>query len=536
MPRVAKRKAPAALKPAAKNKKHGYVKPEAIPLGTILTDLKRQQWKIGEAIGSGGFGDIYSACKSGSPQKKLSDYDYVVKVEPQGNGPLFVEMHFYIRNAKLEDIKEYCKKKGLKTLGMPHLVGHGSQDLNGEKHRFVVMPRYGKDIWSYFLQNKKCLPQHTVYRLAIQMLDVYEYIHSCTYVHADLKGANILLGLGKSGASQAYLVDFGLASHYTTKEFKPDPKKMHNGTIEYTSRDAHNGVPTLRGDLEILAYNLIHWSGATLPWEEKKLLGAPAKVQAAKEEFMKDVNGSLDKVFNKNPPSPIKQFTQYVQSLDYDQTPDYNKCCKIFQGGLKALNKTNSGELEMLLGKSPTKRRAVVESEDDSDFESNATPVRGRGRPPTVSPRPPTTAKVSPNKRPKITEKISPGRKGIQNSPQIKATMSPVVSINRLSSNAGSHRKPGKTIINDNLTPNPGSSKTYEFNFELDVSMDANVVVNVKRKKKAATSKEKNGVQSELENEIPGSNEGSPMPKVRIRKLYSTRTKTSPASASRRAK
>lgn len=64
-------------------------------------------------------------------------------------------------------------------------------------------------------------------------------MHECTYVHGDLKGANILLGYGKSAAHQSYLVDFGLASHYTTKDFKPDPKKMHNGTIEYTSRDAH---------------------------------------------------------------------------------------------------------------------------------------------------------------------------------------------------------------------------------------------------------------------------------------------------------
>lgn len=72
-----------------------------------------------------------------------------------------------------------------------------------------------------------------------RQLDVYEYIHECTYVHADLKATNMLLGFGKSGGHQVYLVDFGLASHYTTKDFKPDPKKMHNGTIEYTSRDAH---------------------------------------------------------------------------------------------------------------------------------------------------------------------------------------------------------------------------------------------------------------------------------------------------------
>lgn len=71
-------------------------------------------------------------------------------------------------------------------------------------------------------------------------IDVLEYIHSRTYVHADIKGGNLLLS--RDNPNQVYLVDFGLASHYSTKpEYKLDPKKAHNGTIEYTSRDAHMG-------------------------------------------------------------------------------------------------------------------------------------------------------------------------------------------------------------------------------------------------------------------------------------------------------
>lgn len=129
-------------------------------------------------------------------------------------------------------------------------------------------------------------------------MDVLEYVHKCKYVHGDLKGANILVGTGKGGAAQAYLVDFGLACHYTTAlTFKPDPKKMHNGTIEYTSRDAHSGVPTMRGDLEILAYNMVNWSGVPLPWETDNILTQPSKVGAAKETFMQNIDGSLTKLF-----------------------------------------------------------------------------------------------------------------------------------------------------------------------------------------------------------------------------------------------
>lgn len=62
----------------------------------------------------------------------------------------------------------------MKALGMPHFVGHGSHDLNKIKHRFVVMPRYGQDIWQLFLDNNRRMPVHTIYRLAIQMVGATE--------------------------------------------------------------------------------------------------------------------------------------------------------------------------------------------------------------------------------------------------------------------------------------------------------------------------------------------------------------------------
>jgi len=45
---------------------------------------------------------------------------------------------------------------------------------------------------------------------------------------------------------QVYLVDYGLATHYKHdgkhRAYKEDPRKAHDGTIEFTSRDAHKGV------------------------------------------------------------------------------------------------------------------------------------------------------------------------------------------------------------------------------------------------------------------------------------------------------
>lgn len=495
-------------------------------------------------------------------------------------------MHFYLRNAKLEDIKKFKEKRGLKSLGMPYIIANGSVDINGQKHRFIVMPRYGSDISKFYIQNGKRLPEVTVYRLAIQMLDVYEFIHSTGYIHADLKAANILLGMGKGGGSQAYLVDFGLASHYTTGDFKPDPKKMHNGTIEYTSRDAHLGVATRRADLEILGYNIIEWLGVELPWIKEKLLTAPAKVQKAKEIFMADVSSNLKSVFPKGVPAPVADYMKYVAQLEHNEAPDYEKCRKMFLNALKQMKADTTGDLDFNLkaqksnnnNNSPPVRQSAKktvgaaattanfrnkvkkepilndssDSEDvinDSEEEAD-TKYTPRRKLPAVkqSPSPrskDTKAKVtrkavpkpssaspkkreapqsesplhkSPLKRQKVDSNVTPKAQAAS----AKINFSPAISLRG--------GRSGKTVINDDLTPQPRSNKTYEFNFELDVSMDANVIVNVKRKKKeqgsnltpAGSSK----TSSSISNHTPKSS--SPATRINLRKVNGDGSSSSP--------
>ena len=79
-----------------------------------------------------------------------------------------------------------------------------------------------------------------------------EYIHSKGYAHSDVKGCNILLKKNSGEyhseieKNQAFLVDFGLAYRYRNsngvhKPFQHDERRAHEGTLEYTSCDAHHG-------------------------------------------------------------------------------------------------------------------------------------------------------------------------------------------------------------------------------------------------------------------------------------------------------
>lgn len=55
-----------------------------------------------------------------------------------------------------------------------------------------------------------------------------------------------MTGYKRDQAHRVYLVDYGLAFRYNADgqhvEYQEDPRKAHDGTIEFTSIDAHNGV------------------------------------------------------------------------------------------------------------------------------------------------------------------------------------------------------------------------------------------------------------------------------------------------------
>ena len=72
------------------------------------------------------------------------------------------------------------------------------------------------------------------------------FLHDSGDSHADIKAANLVVGLGREHSHQIYLVDYGLASKFIIlgehSEYKPDTCVAHNGTLKFTSIDAHNGA------------------------------------------------------------------------------------------------------------------------------------------------------------------------------------------------------------------------------------------------------------------------------------------------------
>uniref|UniRef100_A0A915LV47 Protein kinase domain-containing protein n=1 Tax=Meloidogyne javanica TaxID=6303 RepID=A0A915LV47_MELJA len=229
---------PPARKVAKLHKKAIVVKK-----GTEFSDILKQQFVIGKEIGQGGFGRIYEGIE------KTTKKSVAVKMEPQGNGPLFTEMHVYMRVLKVDMLEEWKRLKGLKFLGLPHYISSGSFTYENTEIRFLVIPKFAISLESI----RESKPGN-VFTFNETMLI-----------------AKTILYKSKTGSdlSRVVLIDFGLARKLPDEIIEKENKKQaHNGTPLFTSCDAHRGcLPSFRGDLEILIHNMLYWIIGSLPWQ-----------------------------------------------------------------------------------------------------------------------------------------------------------------------------------------------------------------------------------------------------------------------------
>ncbi|XP_039994146.1 serine/threonine-protein kinase VRK1 isoform X1 [Xiphias gladius] len=354
---------------------------EEFPPGEVLTDTGKKTWKLGAPIGQGGFGLLYLANEN-SAKSVGDDAHYVIKVEPSENGPLFSELKFYMRAAKPDLIQSWMKSHKLKNLGVPRYWGSGLHERGGKRYRFMVIDRLGTDLQKKFEECGKMFPRKLVLQLSLRLLDILEYIHDHEYVHADIKASNLMLS--HSDPNQVYLVDYGLAYRYSPdgvlKEYKEDPKRCHNGSIEFTSIDAHKGASACRrSDLEILCYCMVQWLCGRLPWEDN--LQDPLYIRDSKIRCQENISQFMTECFSsQDKPDEIQKFMEEVKSLGYQDRPPYEKLRTILQTGLKTIRAKDDGKLEFApvngAVSPPAQKTAKRKKTEDEESETDGSPIK----------------------------------------------------------------------------------------------------------------------------------------------------------------
>lgn len=189
------------------------------------------------------------------------------------------------------------------------------------------MDLLGASLESLMLKHKK-FNLKTITFLAIQMIDIIKYIHSCGFLHRDIKPDNFVLG--HTDTKKLYCVDFGLAKRYIKKNGEHIPyseNKRFCGTARYASIAAHKQLEQGRkDDLEAIGYILIYMYRGKLPWQgiknkdkkvRYKLIGEK-KVSCTEEELCEGM------------PKEFCVFLKYVRNMDFDEKPHYSALRNMF--------------------------------------------------------------------------------------------------------------------------------------------------------------------------------------------------------------
>lgn len=173
-----------------------------------------------------------------------------------------------------------------------------------------------------------------------------------------------------------FVIDFGLAIKFMDssgnhRPFCMDQRRAHDGTLEFTSRDAHMGAHSRRSDLECLGYNLIYWLKGSLPWKDEKLMQQPEQVHRMKEYFMTDIRVMFKHIYGTAVPTFVGQFMEYVGGLAYHDRPDYNLCRCIFAAELQRLGFSVHNDMSLSLAELRKRPR-----KSEKEMENNNTAVK----------------------------------------------------------------------------------------------------------------------------------------------------------------
>ena len=271
---------------------------------------------IGEKIGKGSFGTVFTAINKGTNEK------VAIKTELNDNknqiGLLEQE------SLRLNSLKGF--------LGILNIYEYGKL----KRFNVLVMELLGKSLGEIFLLKNKKFSLKTVSTLGIDMIKLIKHIHENQYLHRDIKPDNFMMGREKK-KDILYIIDFGLAKKYITSNNQHIPFKIGKsitGTARYCSIYTHQGMEqSRRDDLESIGYVLMYFLRGDLPWQ-----GIKVKENEKHYERIGNMkqNISIDELCF-GFPEQFKNYFNYVKQLEFDEDPNYNFLIELFEMVLKKI-------------------------------------------------------------------------------------------------------------------------------------------------------------------------------------------------------
>jgi serine/threonine protein kinase len=266
------------------------------------------KYTITRYISSGSFGNVFEAVHK--PTGDIVALKIPIKTKERDGLP-----------ALMDEARVY------KHISNPERGIANMKIVKSKDTKIIVMDLLGESLESLLGKSKR-FGMKTIILLAMSMIDIIKHVHSCGYIHRDIKPDNFAIGYTES--QKLYCIDFGLSKKYLKRNGNHidfSDKKRFCGTARYASIAAHmNQEQSRKDDLESIAYILIYMYKGKLPWqgikhkekkERYKLIGEK-KTKVTPEVLCKDM------------PKEFVIFLKYVRNLDFDEKPHYSALKKMF--------------------------------------------------------------------------------------------------------------------------------------------------------------------------------------------------------------
>ncbi|KAN0134065.1 kinase-like protein [Lactarius tabidus] len=222
-------------------------------------------YRLQQKIGSGTFSEVFLACDV------LMAQDVVIKLEPLKTNQHLLEHKYQV----------YKKLSGV--IGIPCVF--------------------------WFVLFAHCCIKFTVQTvlvLAEQLLCHLKHIHSCNFIHCDLKPSNIVMGT-RMQSNVVYLINFSLSKEYR------DPN-----TYEHIPCKTDHSFTRMS-----LAYLLIFFLCGSLLWQD---------LPSGPQSILKHKQWTMPTNLCHGLPVEFATFLEYSHSLCFEEIPDYKYIIDLFKG------------------------------------------------------------------------------------------------------------------------------------------------------------------------------------------------------------
>lgn len=274
--------------------------------GLIGTTVNR--YRITKYISSGSFGNVFEAVHKVTGDKVALKIPIKTK-ERDGLPSLMDEARVY------------------KHISNPERGIANMKIVKSKDTKVIVMDLLGPSLESLLSSHKK-FGMKTIILLAMSMIDIIKHVHTCGYIHRDIKPDNF--AIGDTESSKLYCIDFGLAKKYIKRNGKHIDfcdKKKFCGTARYASIAAHmNQEQSRKDDLEAIAYILIYMYRGKLPWQGIKHKDKKERYRLIGEKKRE----TTPEILCQDMPKEFVIFLKYIRNLDFDEKPHYSALKKMF--------------------------------------------------------------------------------------------------------------------------------------------------------------------------------------------------------------